>query len=620
MMGRVAAIWFSILCVVLVTHTNAEPSPTNSSGGPVVVTTNFVSGFGWNWPALQKEEPTVTFWLESSLKRVYPTSLAGDNGAIRLLTPRNARQSFQACLRNDRTWPIDVECRVVDSDELKVQVRRVGFVPQWNYTADTPKDELDGLGRIPGLVPDPLFPESKALVGPFATQPFWITIEVPSDAKPGIRSLTIQFSSESLKDPVQLTAEIEIHPLIIQPRKDFPVTHWWNADAIYDWYKLPVFGEEWWRIVPAYLKNMRSHGSDVIMVPIFYTRREIVERPGQLLRVTEPQPGRYEFDWSLVKRFVDLAREAGFQRFEWSHLWSYKTDPNKASVDTPTRVYTWSDGRAQLLWPPDLTEATGSVYRNFLEQFLPKFHQFLEKEKLLQRSFFHLSDEPGGNPEDIANYRSARRLLKELAPWMKVMDAMSDIRYGRDEELTDIPVPAVHAAQAFIDEGIPHWVYYCMGPRGPYLNRFFDTPLPKIRMSGWLFYKLRAKGFLHWGYNYWYIMDLGFNRQTQVLVDPFTDGASGTSAGGAGAPYGDAFVVYPGQAGPIDSIRWEVFAESLQDYAILQTAGIDPDDPMLAEIKTYVVFPKNEEWIAKTMRKILTTPPETDSATGDVKP
>ena len=99
------------------------------------------------------------------------------------------------------------------------------------------------------------------------------------------------------------------------------------------------------------------------------------------------------------------------------------------------------------------------------------------------------------------------------------MDAMSDIRYGREDDLTDIPVPAVHAAQAFIDEEIPHWVYYCMGPRGPYLNRFFDTPLAKIRMSGWLFYKLRAQGFLHWGYNYWYVMDLGFNRQTQVLVD-----------------------------------------------------------------------------------------------------
>jgi hypothetical protein len=126
-------------------------------------------------------------------------------------------------------------------------------------------------------------------------------------------------------------------------------------------------------------------------------------------------------------------------------------------------------------------------------------------------------------------------------------------------------------------------------------------------MSGWLFYRHRAQGFLHWGYNYWYVMDLGFNRETQVLVNPFTDGASGTSAGGEGAPYGDAFVVYPGPDGPLDSIRWEVFAESLQDYAILQTAGMDPDDPLLTELKSYSDFPKNQEWIDKTLRHVLTT-------------
>ena len=38
-----------------------------------------------------------------------------------------------------------------------------------------------------------------------------------------------------------------------------------------------------------------------------------------------------------------------------------------------------------------------------------------------------------------------------------------------------------------------------------YLNRFYDTPFAKIRMSRLVFYKLRAQGFLHWGYNYWYV-------------------------------------------------------------------------------------------------------------------
>jgi hypothetical protein len=122
-----------------------------------------------------------------------------------------------------------------------------------------------------------------------------------------------------------------------------------------------------------------------------------------------------------------------------------------------------------------------------------------------------------------------------------------------------------------------------------------DTPLTKIRMSGFLFYKLRAEGFLHWGFNYWHKME------KEECVDPFLD-----TTGGGGVPSGDPFEIYPGADGkPIDSIRWEVFAQSLQDYAILQTAGISPDDPMLAPIKGYDDFPRSEQWIRQTTEKIL---------------
>jgi hypothetical protein len=69
-------------------------------------------------------------------------------------------------------------------------------------------------------------------------------------------------------------------------------------------------------------------------------------------------------------------------------------------------------------------------------------------------------------------------------------------------------------------------------------------------------------------------------------------------------------MIYPGADGrPMDSIRWEVFAESLQDYAILQSAKIKPEDPLLRDIKTYANFPKNEEWLSRTMEAILTRDP-----------
>ena len=64
-------------------------------------------------------------------------------------------------------------------------------------------------------------------------------------------------------------------------------------------------------------------------------------------------------------------------------------------------------------------------------------------------------------------------------------------------------------------------------------------------------------------------------------------------------------MVYPGKEGPVDSLRWEVFAESLQDYALLQTAGVDPDDPMLAEIEDYAEFPREESWLLGRRQQLL---------------
>jgi hypothetical protein len=217
---------------------------------------------------------------------------------------------------------------------------------------------------------------------------------------------------------------------------------------------------------------------------------------------------------------------------------------------------------------------------------------------MLESSYFHLSDEPGSG-QHLANYKRARAILKDLAPWMKVMDALSDIEYGR-QGLTDIPIPLVDHAQPYIDEHIPHWVYYCCAPTGAWVNRFLDTPLAKIRMTGLLFYRLKAKGFLHWGFNYWHLME------QEKMGDPFHDGTNGLWPG---IPAGDPFVIYPGPDGQtLDSIRWEVFAEALQDYAVLQTAGISPDDSLLADIKTYADFPKDEAWHRKLMEKVLTAP------------
>jgi hypothetical protein len=382
---------------------------------------------------------------------------------------------------------------------------------------------------------------------------------------------------------------VRLYDLVLAPRRDFRVTHWFYVDALIDWYRTDLFDARFWRILPAYIRDVVAHGQDTLYVPVFTPPLDGVKRPSQLLHVTRDREGAYRFNWRDVKRYVDLAKAAGITHFEWCHFFT------QWGAKHAIRIYEGQGRDGRLLWDPE-TPATDAVYRRFLAQFLPELRRFLEQEALLDSSFFHVSDEP--HAEHLSQYREDRALLRELAPWMTVMDALSDLDFAR-EGLTDMPIPSIRTAQAFVDEGIPSWCYYCCGPRGPYLNRLLDTPLPKIAMHGFLFYRWPFRGFLHWGYNYWY------ESQTRSLIDPYTvqDGL----AWQRGWAYGDPFEVYPGPKGPIDSVRWEIFGESLQDYQFLQTLDVSRDDPLFEPLRSFADFPKTAAWRVEARKHLFAT-------------
>lgn len=545
-----------------------------------------------------KEE--ISCWLESSLNRIFPQTPSKKSPKFKLLGARNSRISFQVGFRNNTSKMQIINCSLEGTGMMKSMIRTVGLVPMPSFTPITNIEELDGVGQYPGLAPDPLFPTSEIGASPFTTRSFWITLNIPAEMQPSNYKLKIILSSEStyknntlrvLKDSkkeiFELPLELDVAKMVVKPRENFHVTHWVRGEATWNYYKTEMFDEKWWQLSKAQLLDLLDHGTDVVYVPVLFFLKPIFKRPCQLLIVDEPSPGKYVFDWTLVERFIKMCKEIGYTKFEWTTLWVYW------GVEHPTRVYKKVNGKHELLWDPNIS-AFSEIYLNFLRQFLPQFHSFLLKQDVLKGSYFHLSDEP--DARHIANYRQAKQVLNELAPWMHpLMDALSNIKYGR-EKLVDIPIPKVDAASEFIAEKIPHWVYYCQTPQGSFLNRFFDTPLAKIRMAGFLFYHLKAEGFLHWGYNYWNKLE------TEEVLDPFCHADAGVYPE---IPFGDPFVVYPGPDGPISSIRWEVFAEALQDFAILQTAGISKDDKRFAELKSYADFPKSEKWIKNTMYNIL---------------
>ena len=529
-------------------------------------------------------------WITSSLVRQFPRSPARAVRPFSREAARNEPISFQVGVRHAGEKPVPVRIEVDEPAGLRVRIRRVGYVPVPHFNLDTPVRERDGTGHIPGFVPDPLLEEDHLLLPPDETHAFYLTVQPGRNVQPGVHRLRVRILPETGR---ALTREVclQFHETRIRRRRDFRVVHWFYNDALLDRYQCAGFDSRYWRILPGYLRNAAEHGLDTITVPVFTPPTDGVKRPTQLLSVTRAGRDRYRFDWRDVRRYVREAATCGVRHFMWTHFFS------QWGAKHALRIYEGQGEVEKLLWKPG-TRATSATYRSFLSEFLPRFRAFLEEEKILDRSFFCVSDEPHGE-EAKRNYIRARAVLNDLAPWMKVMDALSEIGYGR-EGLTDMPVPLISSALRFVEEGIPCWCYYCCGPRGRHVQRLIDTPLPKIRMNGWLFYRWPFKGFLHWGHNYWY------RSQTRELIDPFHELAG--QYWDRGWAYGDPFVVYPGPEGPIDSLRWEAFGDSLREYALLETLGVERDDPMLARLRSFEDFPKTDAWILNARRTLFSRP------------
>jgi hypothetical protein len=247
------------------------------------------------------------------------------------------------------------------------------------------------------------------------------------------------------------------------------------------------------------------------------------------------------------------------------------------------------------------TDATGDAYKSFLGQFLPILVAYIREQGLENRSYFHISDEP--TLEHIPWYRSACEVMEANLGELPIIDAISNYEFY-EQGLVKRPIPANNHIEPFLGRGIPElWTYYACIQYRQVSNRFFNMPSARNRIMGIQLYKFQITGFLHWGYNFW-------NSQYSLKsIDPYRN----TDAS-CGFPSGDAFLVYPGEEGPIESIRLEVFQEGLQDMRALQLLESligreqvlrmiekDLDEPL-----TFSKYPTDAAWLLKLRESINT--------------
>lgn len=100
--------------------------------------------------------------------------------------------------------------------------------------------------------------------------------------------------------------------------------------------------------------------------------------------------------------------------------------------------------------------------------------------------------------------------------------------------------------------GSPVWWYFNHTPPRPYGNFFLDFAAIEHRILFWQSWALGMRGMQYWNVNNW-----------PEQGDPFTDVTDITPVNG------DGVLLYPGQTGPVTSIRWETVRDGLEDYDYL---------------------------------------------------
>jgi hypothetical protein len=276
------------------------------------------------------------------------------------------------------------------------------------------------------------------------------------------------------------------------------------------------------------------------------------------------------FDWTAW----DAALARAFDRFHFSSL----------SLHVPGM----GGGSFHERWEPELLGYKESTpeYKTAFTNYLRAVETHLKEKGWLDKTYVYWFDEP--DPKDYAFVMNGFRKLKEAAPGIRRMltEQVEPGLVGGPNLWCPISDAYDHArAEERRQAGEHFWWYVCTGPKAPYCTLFIDHPATELRVWLWQTWQRKIEGVLVWETNYWTSSsaypDKG--RPQNPYEDPMGWVSGYSTPEGTKSPWGngDGRFIYPPEAaadanppgpvheGPVDSIRWEMLRDGIEDYEYL---------------------------------------------------
>ena len=529
----------------------------------------------------------ISIKIISSLKKIYHHDTLPEDEYLYFSMLRNERKSFQIIVETNESFTgiIDIDS-AVEYNLYSVEHIKSDF--PMSKTADDYFRFSDDK-----YYPDLLLPVEDLIQFDKGINVFWVEIIAKPNAI-GQNTMNISvLEKENILQNKSISVEIIDYDLDF---KDFIYTNWFHTDCLMSYYNVDVFSDEYWRITENFLKTANEYGMNCVLTPIFTPPLDTEigkERPTVQLVDVVLDNGKYSFNFDKLTKWIEISKKCGITHFELSHLftqWGANHAPKiMATVNGEyKKIFGWE------------TKASSKEYTTFLTSFSLELKRYFEENNLKNNVLIHVSDEP--NFSMIRSYSKASKLVHRLFKGYKIVDALSDpwlYKLG----IVSSPIPSNDHIDKFLGKCENLWTYYCSAQTKEYVsNRFFCNSSLRNRVLGYQLFKFDIKGFLHWGYNFYY------TQLSKELIDPYK-----VSDAGGKFPSGDCYVVYPAKDGTAyHSIRLKVFYDALQDMAALNSLSELTDKKTCMNIiegngkhsLSFSNYPHSDEWLLNTREKI----------------
>ena len=521
-----------------------------------------VEDINWSVDAYEPRTPVISGSVATGFHGSVAPMKRVDVHLVNSLTDANRSWSGTAW-RNERINAQFVLWTREGAEQVRVSVSDLVSQDGSRISADSCKlrfvryvlsSQVDRKGRTihpEDLIGDCLDDVESVDMPPNGFRPFWLTVNVPENAKPGKYSGTVKAVAQGGRR-IDFSVSLSVQGRTLPAAKDwkFFLDLWQHPLAVARYHDVKPWSKEHYALLRPLLHELADIGQKTITATLtdLPWNHQNFDPYYTMVKHIKGKDGKFTHDYSLFDEWVSFAQSCGigpqihcYTMVTWGNLVHY--------IDGAT-----GDRIAEKLIPgtPD--------HENFWGPFLADFQKHVESKGWLGNTYVAIDER---SREELM---ASAAILKKYAPGLKIQMAGNkppSTFEGIEIHNYSQGMRANYVTQAFKDEvkvrrakGFVTTTYICCNPPRP--NTFTYSPYAEQR---WLGLYAAAQGFdgmLRWA---------AFNWPREPLFD-----TSFNPHHGSWAP-GDTFLVYPG---PRLSVRWENLRDSIENFEkvrILRESG-----------------------------------------------